>query len=165
MQLGLRLGSGTASNDIETAKRAETAGFSSVYVYDFFASNALARLGGIAAATEHIRIGSAIANTFTRSPMVLAQGALDIDEISGGRLVLGLGTGLEKMNVEWYGVPYGKPVTRVKEVIALLRQVFATDGLEPDGRARAGTSTSPPTSGPQGRGKRFPCGWPRSTAA
>jgi probable F420-dependent oxidoreductase len=129
MQLGLILGSGTASNDIDTAKRAERSGFNSVYVYDFFASNALVRLGGIAAATERIRIGSAIANTFTRSPMVLAQGALDIDDISGGRLVLGLGTGLEKMNVEWYGVPYGKPVTRVKEVIALLRQVFAHDGL------------------------------------
>ncbi len=129
MHLGLILGSGTASADIEAAKRAEAAGFSAVYVYDFFASNALARLGGIAAATERIRIGSAIANTFTRSPMVLAQGALDIDDISGGRLVLGLGTGLEKMNVEWYGAPYGKPVTRVKELIALLRQVFAHDGL------------------------------------
>ncbi len=129
MKLGLVLGAGSAANDIALARRAESAGFNSVYSYDFFASNALVRLGGIAAATERLVIGSAIANTFTRSPLVLAQGALDIDDISGGRLVLGLGTGLEKMNLEWYGVPYGKPVTRARELFGLLRKVFATDGM------------------------------------
>jgi len=129
MVLGLVLGSGSAAKDIALAKRAEQAGFHSVYCFDFFASNSLVRLGGIAAATSTIKIGSAIANTFTRSPMVLASGALDLDAISNGRLVLGLGTGLEKMNVEWYGVPYGKPVTRVKELIALLREVFKTTGV------------------------------------
>jgi len=129
MVLGLILGSGSAANDIELAKRAEQAGFHSVHCFDFFASNSLVRLGGIAAATSKIKIGSAIANSFTRSPMVLASGALDLDAMSNGRLVLGLGTGLEKMNVEWYGVPYGKPVTRVKELIALLRKVFKTTGV------------------------------------
>ena len=129
MQIGMIIGNGRAADDIQLAQRAETAGFDSVYVYDFFASNAIARLGGIAAATDRIRIGSAIANTFTRSPMVLAQGALDVDDIAGGRLVLGLGTGLEKMNVEWYGVPYGKPVTRARELFGLLRAVFAHDSI------------------------------------
>jgi alkanesulfonate monooxygenase SsuD/methylene tetrahydromethanopterin reductase-like flavin-dependent oxidoreductase (luciferase family) len=128
MKLGLILANGSAADDITLARRAEAAGFNSVYAYDFFASNAIARLGGIAAATSRVRLGSAIANTFTRSPMVLAQGALDVDDISGGRLILGLGTGLEKMNVEWYGVPYGKPVTRVRELFPLLREVFATTG-------------------------------------
>ena len=129
MQLGLIIGNGRASNDIALAQRAEQAGFNSVYVYDFFASNALARLGAIAATTQRIKIGSAIANTFTRSPMVLAQGAMDIDDIADGRLILGMGTGLEKMNVEWYGVPYGKPVTRAREVFALLRDVFGHEGF------------------------------------
>ncbi len=129
MKLGLLLTSGSPRDEIETAKRAEEAGFNSVYTVDFFASNALVRLSAIAAVTEKIRVGTGIANTFTRSPMVLASAALDIDAISGGRLNLGLGTGLQRMNEDWFAVPYGKPVTKVKELIALLREVFATTGL------------------------------------
>ena len=128
MQLGLVLTAGSPRQEVALAQRAEAAGMSSVYVVDFFASNALVRLGAIAMATERIRIGSGIANTFTRSPMVLGTAALDIDELSGGRLQLGLGTGLERMNKEWYGVPFGKPVRKTRELVALLRQLFATSG-------------------------------------
>ncbi len=129
MKLGLLLTSGSPTSEIETARKAEAAGYNSVYTVDFFASNALVRLGAIAAVTKTIRVGTGIANTFTRSPMVLASAALDIDTISNGRLNLGLGTGLQRMNEEWYAVPFGKPVTKVKELIALLREVFATTGL------------------------------------
>lgn len=129
MTYGLILSNASAVDDLNLAKRAEQAGLSSVFCFDFFASNALVRLGALAAGTESIRIGSGIANTFTRSPMVLANAALDIDQLSSGRLMLGLGTGLQKMNEEWYDVEYGKPLTRVKELIDLLRHVFGHSGL------------------------------------
>ena len=127
-RLGLLLTSGSPSRDVALACRAEAAGMHAVYTVDFQASNALVRLGAIAQATQRVRIGSGIANTFTRSPMVLGTAALDLDELSGGRLVLGLGTGLERMNREWYAVPFGKPVTRARELFGLLRRLFATPG-------------------------------------
>ena len=129
MKLGLILTGGSPATELQLAKRADSAGFSSVYTCDFFSSNALVRLAAIAGATETIKVGTGIANTFTRSPMVLASGVQDIDAISDGRMILGLGTGLERMNVEWYGMDYGKPVTRVKELISLLRSVFAHEGI------------------------------------
>ena len=128
MQLGLVLPGGTPSQDITLAQHAEAAGFNSVYTVDFFASNALVRIAAIAASTTRVRVGTSIANTFTRSPLVLGTAALDLDEISHGRLVLGLGTGLERMNREWYGVPFGKPVRRTRELFGLLRKLFATRG-------------------------------------
>ncbi len=129
MKLGLILTGGSPATEVDLAVRADAAGFRSVYTCDFFSSNALVRLAAIAGATTSIKVGTGIANTFTRSPMVLASGVQDIDAISGGRMILGLGTGLERMNVEWYATDYGKPVTRVKELISLLRSVFAHDGI------------------------------------
>lgn len=129
MKLGLILTGGSPAKELSLAKRADDAGFSSVYTCDFFASNALVRLSAIAAVTENIKVGTGIANSFTRSPMVLASGVQDIDAISDGRMILGLGTGLERMNNEWYDVEYGKPVSRVKELIGLLRNVFGHDGM------------------------------------
>jgi len=53
---------------------------------------------------------------------------MDLDSISGGRVFAGLGTGLQRMNEEWYSVPFGKPVSGARELFALLRQLFATKG-------------------------------------
>ena len=127
MKLGLLL-SGDAGDCVGLARRAEAAGFDSVWTVDFQTSNALVRLAAIASATDRIQLGTGIASAFTRSPLVLGTGALDLDSLSGGRLCLGLGTGLERMNNEWYGVEHGKPRSRVIELIGLLRKLFTTQG-------------------------------------
>jgi alkanesulfonate monooxygenase SsuD/methylene tetrahydromethanopterin reductase-like flavin-dependent oxidoreductase (luciferase family) len=128
MKTGLLLTTGSASDNLDTAKLAEAAGYHSVWCVDFQSSNALVQAAAIAAATDRIEIGTGIANTFTRSPMVLGSGILDIDALSGGRFRPGLGTGLQRMNEEWYAVEFGKPVTRARELFGLLRQLFATKG-------------------------------------
>ena len=128
IRLGLVLNSQSAADDIELARRAERAGFASVYAVEFFNRNALVRLAAIAQATSSITVGTGIANTFTRSPMVLAAGALDLDEIADGRLVLGLGTGLKRMNEEWYDVRFSKPASKANELFELLRTIFETKG-------------------------------------
>lgn len=128
MKVGLLLTTGDASENLAIAQRAEQAGFNSVWCVDFQSSNALVQAAAIAAATSRIEIGTGIANTFTRSPMVLGSGILDIDTLSGGRFRPGLGTGLQRMNEEWYGVAFGKPVTRARELFGLLRQLFSTQG-------------------------------------
>lgn len=125
MQRGLILTAGTTRGNLELAQRADQAGFSSVLSVEFFNQHAFAVLGAIAATTSRIRIGSGIANAFTRAPLVHATAAMDLDELSGGRMVLGLGSGTRRMNVEWWGVPFEKPAARMKELIQLIRAAFA----------------------------------------
>lgn len=128
MKTGLLLTAGNASDNVAVAQQAEAAGFNSVWCVDFQSSNALVQAAAVAGATDRIEVGTGIANTFTRSPMVLGSGILDIDQLSGGRFRPGLGTGLQRMNEEWYGVEFGKPVSRTRELFGLLRQLFATNG-------------------------------------
>jgi probable F420-dependent oxidoreductase len=130
MDHGLILTAGTQRGNVELALRAEKAGFDSVFSTEFFNQHGYVVLGAIANATQRIRIGSGIANSFTRSPLLHATAAMDLDELSGGRMVLGLGSGTRRMNEDWFGVPFSKPATRTKELIELLRAVFkAGNGL------------------------------------
>jgi probable F420-dependent oxidoreductase len=125
MQTGLILTGGSARGDVELAIRAEAAGFDSVFTIEFFHRHGYAPLGAIAQATNRIRIGTGIANAFTRSPLLHASAAMDIDEISEGRMVVGLGSATRRMNEDWYDVPFSAPAKRMRELVALLRAVFA----------------------------------------
>src|SRR5262245_49227698 len=124
MRIGLILTAGSARGDVELALRAEAAGLDGVFTIEFFNRNGFAPLGAIAQATSRVRIGTAIANAFTRSPLVHASAAMDLDELSGGRMVLGLGTATRRMNEDWYGVPFAKPAARMRELVQLLRAAF-----------------------------------------
>jgi probable F420-dependent oxidoreductase len=125
MRRGLILTAGSTRGNLRLAQQAEQAGFDSVFSVEFFNQHAFAVLGAIAATTSRIGIGTGIANAFTRSPLVHATAAMDLDELSGGRMVLGLGSGTRRMNTDWWGMPFEKPATRVKEMIELLRAAFA----------------------------------------
>lgn len=125
MRRGLILTAGSARGNLELAQAAERAGFERVLSVEFFNQHAFAVLGAIAATTERIGIGTGIANAFTRSPMVHATAAMDLDELSGGRMVLGLGSGTRRMNIDWWGMPFEKPAGRMRELVELLRAAFA----------------------------------------
>jgi probable F420-dependent oxidoreductase len=125
VQIGLVLNGASAKADVEFARRAEAAGFDSVFVVEFFNRHGYVRLAAVAAATSRVRVGSGIVNAFTRSPLLHVSGALDIDELSSGRLVLGLGSATRRMNEDWYGVPFSKPAARMRELVELLRAGFA----------------------------------------
>jgi probable F420-dependent oxidoreductase len=126
--IGLILTGGGARANVTLARRAEAAGFDAVFGIEFFNAHAYAALGAVANATARVRIGTGIANAFTRSPIVHATAALDLDELSGGRFVLGLGSGTRRMNEEWFGVPFARPAARMAELVRLLRACFAATG-------------------------------------
>ena len=88
MKFGLILTRSTIQGQIDAAKRAERANFRSVWTTEFFNANGLVRLAAIATATQRITLGTGIAYAFMRSPMLAASAALDIDELSGGRMLL-----------------------------------------------------------------------------
>ncbi len=128
MRIGMILTAGGPRADVELAIRAEAAGFDGVYTVEFFNRHGYVPLGAIAQATSRIRIGTGIANAFTRTPLLHASAAMDLDELSNGRMVLGLGSATRRMNQDWYGVPFAAPAARMKELVLLLRAAFAASG-------------------------------------
>jgi probable F420-dependent oxidoreductase len=125
MRHGLILAAPTIADQVEAARRAEAAGFDSVWTIEFFNQHGFVRLAAVAAATERVRVGTAIAYAFMRTPLLAASAALDIDELSGGRMILGLGSGTRSMNERWYSVPFEHPpAPRMREAVALVRAAF-----------------------------------------
>ncbi len=124
MHLGLLLELPTQRENVAIARRAEEAGFDSAWAPEFHNHSGPLALAAAAIETERIELGTAIAWAFGRSPLLSAVTALDLDEMSGGRFVLGLGTGTRRMRTDWLGAPAEKPAPRLRETIEAVRAVW-----------------------------------------
>ena len=118
--VGLILDAQNISDLVQLAKQAEEAGFESVWATELYRTS-FQQLSAIASSTQQIKLGTAVTLAFVRSPMITSLTALDLDEISDGRLILGLGTGAKRTNEMWHGINHGKPVSKIKECIELIR--------------------------------------------
>ena len=125
--VGLVVSSGGVKDVATAAELAEQAGLESVWATEFYDRSATVGIAAMAARTEKIALGSAIAYAFGRTPLVLAAEARDLDELSGGRLTLGLGTGTRRMQQEWHGLDGEHPAGRMEELVPLLRRVWRLD--------------------------------------
>jgi probable F420-dependent oxidoreductase len=125
MRLGLVLMSGSVRGDVDLVARAERNGFHAAFTIEFFNRNGFVPLAAAATQTSRIQLGTGIANSFTRAPLLLASAAMDIDELSHGRMILGLGSATRRMNEDWYGVAFSRPAARTRELVSLLRAAFA----------------------------------------
>jgi len=125
MHLGLLLELPAQRDNIELAARAEAAGFDSVWAPEFHNHSGPLALAGAAIGTSSIELGTSIAWAFGRSPLLTAVTALDLDELSGGRFVLGLGTGTRRMRTDWLGAPAERPARRLRETVEAIRAVWA----------------------------------------
>lgn len=121
---GIGLWGETLTEAVEWARAAEAAGFGSVW-NDELHRSAFVPLAGVATATSRIQLCLGIALAFTRSPLITALTALDLDELSGGRFTLGLGSGVQRLNEDWHNVPFGKAVPHLRETVALVRLLMA----------------------------------------
>src|SRR5262249_27628502 len=110
------------------AKLAEDAGFGLAWAIDTPRSNAFVHMAAMAVHTKTMQIGSGIARAFVRGPLQTASAAVDLDRLSHGRIVLGLGSGTRKQNLYETGVPFDHPASQIKELIQIIRQVWALDG-------------------------------------
>jgi probable F420-dependent oxidoreductase len=120
----------------QAALLAEEAGFKSVWSTEFYDRSATVGAAAIAQATREIELGTAIAYAFGRTPLVLAAEARDLDELSGGRFTLGLGTGTRRMQQDWHGLDGEHPASRMEELVPLVRKLWRLhEGpLEHEGR-------------------------------
>jgi F420-dependent oxidoreductase-like protein len=129
MRLGLNLGywgSGPADG-VALAQEAERLGFDSVWTAEAYGSDALTPLTWIGALTSKIKLGTGIMQMPARSPAMTAMTAATLDLLSGGRMLLGLGLSGPQVVEGWHGQPYGKPLTRTREYVQIVRQILARE--------------------------------------
>ncbi len=129
MKLGLIAGySGRRINiPMETIKRAEALGYDSVWTSEAYGSDAVTPAAWILAHTDRIKVGTAIMQMPARTPAATAMTAMTLAQLSNNRFMPGLGASGPQVVEGWHGVPYGKPVTRLKEYIGIMRQIFARE--------------------------------------
>lgn len=134
--LGLVIHGGKLRTVVDTARRAESAGFASVWTTEFYDRSATVTLAAIASVTERVRLGSAIMYAVGRSPLVLAIEAADLAQLSEGRFTLGLGVGTKQMQAGWHGADPASPAPRVEELVPLLRRIWSMgpEGVQHEGR-------------------------------
>lgn len=116
---------------------AERLGLDMVWVAESWGCDAATPIGALAARTERIRFGTGVMQTGTRSPALIAVTALTLDTVTGGRFVLGLGSSGPKVVEGLHGVPFDKPLPRMREAIELVRQACAGEPLELRGQTVA----------------------------
>ena len=131
LKLGLSLGywaGGPPANAQETLLEAERLGFDSVWTAEAYGSDVFTPLAWWGAATSRIGLGTAIAQISARAPTATAMAAMSMDHLSGGRFRLGLGVSGPQVVEGWYGQPFAKPLARMREYIAIVRDVLDREG-------------------------------------
>jgi F420-dependent oxidoreductase-like protein len=126
MKLGISIGySGrTIEVPLEQIKEAEAMGCDSVWTAEAYGSDALTPLAWIGSHTSKIKLATGIIQLSARTPAATAMAAITLDQLSGGRMILGLGVSGPQVVEGWYGMPYKKPLGRMREYIAIMRDIF-----------------------------------------
>ncbi len=126
MKLGINVGySGrTIQVPLEEIKEAEAMGCDSVWTAEAYGSDALTPLTWIGAHTSKIKLATGIMQLSARTPAATAMAAMTLDQMSGGRMVLGLGVSGPQVVEGWYGMPYKRPLGRMREYVGIMRDIF-----------------------------------------
>jgi probable F420-dependent oxidoreductase len=124
MALGAFISTGRSLEQaIERVRHAEALGYESAYVTHIAGRESLTVLTAYAMRTERIRLGTGVVPIYTRTPATMAQTAATIDELSGGRLTLGLGVSHRPIVEGWHGQTIDKPVAEMREYVAIVRAI------------------------------------------
>ncbi|MDQ3935746.1 MAG: LLM class F420-dependent oxidoreductase [Actinomycetota bacterium] len=137
MRLGLQLGYwglGISEHDqLQMVRDAEAAGFDSAWGAEAYGSDTATVLAWLAGQTERIKLGAGIFQMPARSPAMTAMTAATLDTLSGGRMVLGIGSSGPVVAEGWHGQPFAKQIQRTREYVAIVRKALARERLEFDG--------------------------------
>src|SRR5262245_62896572 len=128
-RVGVAFSGGLAPADIvECVKLAEDLGYESAWVAEGHGGDQFATLGACAVATRRIRLGTSISSVFVRSAPTIAMAAATVDDLSGGRFILGLGSSHRVQVEPEHGVPFAQPVQRLRETVDVVRALLR-DGV------------------------------------
>jgi F420-dependent oxidoreductase-like protein len=139
MRLGLHVGYWglglTADQQLTLVREAESVGFDSVWAAEAYGSDAATVLAWLGANTEKIKLGSAIFQMPGRTPAMTAMTAATLDNISNGRVILGIGSSGPQVAEGWHGQPFAKQLQRTREYVEILRMALARERLEYHGES------------------------------
>lgn len=137
MKLGLLMGySGRKiSIPLDAIQFAEKLGYDSAWTAEAYGNDAVTAATWILAHTKKITVGTSIMQMPARSPAMAAMTAMSLAQLSGDRFIIGVGASGPQVVEGWHGVPYGKPVTRLKEYVQIMRTIFERkEALQFDGK-------------------------------
>jgi probable F420-dependent oxidoreductase len=134
-RLGLTIGMEGAGlrSVVELCGRAEELGYTDLWTAEVAGADGLTPLAALAVTTRTARLGTAILPVFTRPPALLAMSAASLQDLSGGRFVLGLGTSSDVIVERWMGSSFRRPLTRLREYVEVIRSALAGDKVEFNG--------------------------------
>jgi len=129
MRFGLNVGYSGArlSIDMDLVREAERLGFHSVWTAEAYGSDAVTPLAWIGGQTTRIHLGSAIMQMPARTPAMTASTATSLDQLSGGRFLLGLGVSGPQVVEGWHGQRFGKPLVKTREYVSIVRKIWARE--------------------------------------
>jgi F420-dependent oxidoreductase-like protein len=134
MKLGVNVGYWgfglTAADQLDIARTAEELGFDSIWTAEAYGSDAATVLAWLAAGTSRIKLGAGIFQIPARSAAMTAMTAATIDQLSGGRFLLGLGSSGPQVSEGWHGVRFAKQLQRTREYVAVVRMALARQRVE-----------------------------------
>ena len=120
-------------NAMHYAELAEAAGYDSVWVPEAFGSDAFTLLGLLAGKTNRMKLATGIVNVYSRSPALLAQSFATLDEISGGRAIIGLGASGPIVVKNWHSQAFDKPMTRTREAVEIIQLALSGERVDYEG--------------------------------
>jgi F420-dependent oxidoreductase-like protein len=119
---------------IERVKIADEAGIDSMWVAEAWGRDAFTLLTLLAEHTKKIKLGTSIVNIYSRTPAALAQHFATLDELSDGRMIIGLGTSGPQVIEHFHGVKFNPPLTRLKEYVDIINLIMAGEPLNYNGK-------------------------------
>jgi F420-dependent oxidoreductase-like protein len=137
MRIGIfggQINDGTIDDVVEQARQAEADGFASYWAPQIFGHDALTALAVVAREVPRIELGTSVVPTFPRHPMVLAQQALTVNAVSGGRLSLGIGLSHQVVIESMLGLSFDKPVLHLREYLEVLGPLSRGEPVAVDGQ-------------------------------
>jgi len=133
MKLGVHIGYWglglTSQDQLEIVQAAESFGYDSVWTAEAYGSDAATILGWLAGQTSQIKLGAAVFQMPARSPAMTAMTAATIDQLSDGRMLLGIGASGPQVSEGWHGVRFANQLARTREYVAIMRQALARERL------------------------------------
>jgi alkanesulfonate monooxygenase SsuD/methylene tetrahydromethanopterin reductase-like flavin-dependent oxidoreductase (luciferase family) len=135
--VGLRIALGRPGRErdetIAKLKLADQLGYDSLWIDETWGTDAVTEMTEVVHMTEHVKVGSGIMNVFSRSPGVIASTFATLDERSGGRMVIGLGTSGANVIEHFHGVPYAHPLRRLREYVEIINMLLRGERLVYEG--------------------------------
>ena len=135
MRIACSLGSLLSVNQVlECSKIISSTNIDSIWIPETWGMENFAMLSAVSGKTTTQKIGSSIINIYSRSPSTIAMGAMTVDSISKGRLILGLGTSSIPIVEDYHGANFEKPVQRMKEYVEIIRLILSGKPINYSGK-------------------------------